>query len=450
MDYKITGSATIIKNTKLQGWFFNKDAPDTHLIAELYINHKKIDDILCKEYREDLVKKEIHKTGKVGFSYKVDIEELDHIHIYFPDYKYQFIVQKGFELTKNIEKKELCTMHIGMHKTGSSSIQYNLSRNSYSTFSYFNLEAENHSIPLFSLFSKKPEQYHIHRRNKRTKEDVEKYNKRVEKLFIQHLIANEEYQHFVISGEDISMLPLESIAHLKSFLFHYFKKVQIIAYVRSPLSYMSSTFQENVKAGLADFQVENTYPYYRLRFEKFYKVFGEKYVSLIHFDKKNLYCGDVVHDFLKRVGEPITCEKVYFNQINQSLSKEATCIFYLFNKVVLSNINDVLEREKTRIALLNILMKIGTDKFKLNNTLVQKIIKKHESDIEWIEEKLGKNIFNETVSNIQGVNNEYDIIKFAKNAINTLTNEEKMEIESIIDLKSALQTIQKLEHKDVD
>jgi len=433
LNKNIVGSARIINNSRIQGWFFSKEDINNPLSFELYINNKKITHLTANNFRKDIVSKNIHPTGKVGFVYDCNVYEFDDVYLNFTDFDYKFIVQKGFNVDKSIRKRELCIVHIGMHKTGSSSIQYNLSRRQYKNFSYFNLGTENHSIPIFSLFSKKPENYHIHWRAGRTKEDVKKYNQKVEKLFLKHLIDNEEHEVFVISGEDISMLPIESVHRFKDFLSCYFKNIKIIAYVRSPGSFMSSNFQEHIKAGFSNFNVDIHYPNYRSRFEKFDEIFGKENVQLIHFDLKKIINNDVTCDFLNRLG--LDDKIVTYDRINESLSLEATSLLYIFNKYASSEF-EIVEREKNRMKLIEFLKKIGKQKFMLKPDVIKEVIKKNKDDIEWIEKRIGIKISEEPFNHSDGVSCEKDMYNIAKRFFNNLGSTQYKDLNNIININS--------------
>ncbi len=56
-----------------------------------------------------------------------------------------------------------CIIHIGMHKTGSTSIQKSLDGFHDQEFFYAHLgNTPNHSLAIFSLFSSHPERHHLH------------------------------------------------------------------------------------------------------------------------------------------------------------------------------------------------------------------------------------------------------------------------------------------------
>ncbi|BAF72681.1 hypothetical protein [Sulfurovum sp. NBC37-1] len=429
--HTIKGTAQIIDDTRIQGWFFDERKISRPLSFELYVNGKKVSDLSASVQRDDLVTANIHPTGDVGLLYKYDIDTLDDVRLKCKEEEFEFVVQEGFASDGEFAKKELCIVHIGMHKTGSTSIQQALSSLTDETFSYFNLHAQNHSIPIYSLFVPKPEHYHIHSRAGKSKEQVKAYNRSVKELFAKHLSENPHCSTFLLSGEDISVLPKPSLLTFRSFLLRFFKKIEIVAYVRSPASYMSSSFQERVKGGAYTFDFENDYPHYRNRFEKFDTVFGKENVQLIHFDPKKMKNSDVVCDFLLRIGLDADC--VISHRANESLSLQATAIFYLANKRLLSK-KPVSENEKGRIKLLNFLLQKIGDRFLLRQSLIDTVLQKNKSDIKWIEKRMAVSVAEKPLGVSMGIGCEEDLFETAKKALRDMDPSQYDELNEILDV----------------
>ncbi len=57
-----------------------------------------------------------------------------------------------------------CIIHIGIHKTGSTSIQESLQGFYNDIFYYANLGPSNHSEPIYCLFSENPKRHHLAKR----------------------------------------------------------------------------------------------------------------------------------------------------------------------------------------------------------------------------------------------------------------------------------------------
>ena len=150
-----------------------------------------------------------------------------------------------------------CYLHIGLHKTASTSFQRTCSRNinllkSFDiTYPIFTCSAanrfsiENHSIPVYSLFCKEPERYHMN-----ITMNISDQIKQVNQSYLKQLQGFlEESKNIILSGEGISMLDPKSLKELVETIKSYNFKVHIIALVRNPYEYFCSDIQECIKSG---------------------------------------------------------------------------------------------------------------------------------------------------------------------------------------------------------
>lgn len=146
-----------------------------------------------------------------------------------------------------------CILHVGLHKTATSSIQETLANNLdtlknngfiYPIFTMNNNNIVNHSIPIFSCFTENPEDYHI---NKRFKINIQKQNK----IFLDQLDSSlRSEMNLIISGEDISILSLDGLIKLKEHIKQFDYELDVHCVIRSPYSLLCSLVQQNIKGGL--------------------------------------------------------------------------------------------------------------------------------------------------------------------------------------------------------
>lgn len=145
-------------------------------------------------------------------------------------------------------------LHVGFHKTATSSIQKTLADNQkklarlgyeYPIFERHNQKIINHSIPFFSLYSPKPENYHINIKNgdsENINEANNDYRQQIEK-------ALKSNNNIIISGEDISVLPLPALIALRQQIENQGFSLQVYCSVRRPYSFTCSELQESIKTG---------------------------------------------------------------------------------------------------------------------------------------------------------------------------------------------------------
>ena len=315
----------------------------------------------------------------------------------------------------NMKKKE-CIVHIGMQKTGSSSIQRTLQERLESeTFFYLDLALPNHSIPLVSLF-RSNKMLNFHKKLNRTVDDIVKYNQSIKDSLIKN-IQTSKYPIMIISGETIPSLSKSELEEFRDFFSFYFEKITIISYVRTPKSYIESLFQQRVKGGIGKFNIEKYYPYYRNGFEKFDLVFGSKNVRLFKFDPKSFPNGNVVMDFCNRLGINMKVEETI--RVNDSLSKEAISLLYIYRKYgsgygVGANIVQIHNKMINRIA------NIGKTKIKFSPTLINHILEKNKDDILWMEKRLGTKLIENIHAGENDIENEEDLLLVNEETVSEL------------------------------
>ncbi|WP_419910007.1 hypothetical protein [Hoeflea sp.] len=279
-------------------------------------------------------------------------------------------------------------LHIGMHKTGTSSIQASLKNFDDGTLRYAHLGHSNHSDLFMTVFSENAEDYHVHKRRGLSSDEVEKLRKSMRSDLEREFQIDR--QRLVISGEDISALSKPAVKRLHAFLQDRTETVTVIAYVREPVSFVSSAFQGMVRGGRSSPDLPE--PRYRYRFKKFLDLFGADRVHFVHFDKTKFSNGSVVSDFCERIGIP--APRNLKDTENESLSEEATKLLFLFNRygALSTGSPELMEaRHKMVACLANAL---NGDKFVVPKPMIRQSL--NLADIDWMESvsgfKLKRNI----------------------------------------------------------
>jgi len=284
-------------------------------------------------------------------------------------------------------------VHVGMHKTGSSSIQntlHNLHPKSCSATGYLKLNSPNHSGFFMTILSKNPEDYHAHKLNGRSKEEVRKIQARYAKQ-LESALASFSFKKVVVSAEDLSApdVTAEMLENLKLALSRHCRRVRVIGYVRPPVGYMQSAFQQRLQGGTQqNFEMRFLWPRYRKRFETLDQVFGKENVDLVPFRSQSLFRGDVVLDIAARAGFDLN-ERVLVRD-NESMSLEAMAILFVFRKFQNSVGYEGFTSDNNR--LIKMLSEIGSGKLVFAKDLVEPVMNSQRDDIEWMNERLGVSI----------------------------------------------------------
>lgn len=301
-----------------------------------------------------------------------------------------------------------------MHKTGSSSIQQTLSKLKTSDeYHYVTLDSPNHGGNIFTMFTESPEKYHAWKKLGLSSFEIDEIINRTRIQLIKNF-SKINSSTFIISGEDIANLSELALSHLKDFLENYFDTIQVIAYVRTPKSYIISSFQQSVKGRLNRFNLKDLYPFYRDKFEKFDNVFNRENVILKYFTPDNLYKRDVVKDICQEIG--IDVESVNVSRVNDSLTLEAVQLLYCYRKYGPSygKGKHSIRENNTIVKAISV---IGTTKFSFSDSAVESILLEYKDDIEWIENRLNTKFISEENRDSSNITCEDDLLKPSQQAI---------------------------------
>jgi len=194
--------------------------------------------------------------------------------------------------------KEL-VLHIGTHKTGSTSIQKNLHQNAKKLESqgvFYPTEKTvwggHHQLP-WALGIKHPNR------------DI---NVTVDDCLDAWL--NKKFEKIIISSEDFDFLPRDMILELKKKLRGL--NVRIVIYLRDQVSYLISDYKQHVQMESVKFGGHLDDFYFKYKFERRFnyhallmpwaRIFGMTSIDVRSFSKDNLVLGDVVSDFFSKEG----------------------------------------------------------------------------------------------------------------------------------------------------
>ena len=187
----------------------------------------------------------------------------------------------------------------------------------------------------------------------------------------------------------------------------------MIAYVRPPISYMESAFQQAVK-GRGERRIGGSrfWPRYRERFEKLDAVFGRENVRLKLFRPDVLRDGDVVLDFAHELGLTVsTGAGGPGERGTQSRGRRPA--------VRPANVGGGLRRgvpwgaSGWNAAFAATLGRIGSSPLAFSAELVAPWVEGNRGDVEWIEERLGCAVLDTPQTSGRLVSSEEDLLDIA-------------------------------------
>ncbi len=235
---------------------------------------------------------------------------------------------------------------MGLHKTGSSSIQQTSHKNSdllkNNGLLYPELNNSNHSVAFYSKFSNKRLTYHINTRQNLKIEDINKINKECFSRLSKE-INETDCDKVLISGEDISVLTEEELCSLKGWFESNIiadLEFEIIVYIRNPIDWTSSNIQELVKNGIKNIHQAHELGYLQCIKEKVLmlsNVFGNEKIKTLIFEDECKKEGGLITSFYSHLG----IDKSIINEIkacraNESLSLDELFIYSIYNDLVKS------------------------------------------------------------------------------------------------------------------
>ncbi len=314
-----------------------------------------------------------------------------------------------------------CIIHIGMHKTGTSSIQQSLNGLANETYVYANIDGHpNHSSALAKLFTEHQD-VKIKDLNERSVLNGLGSNVNFDGFgALDRMIEEADGRDLLLSGEGIAFFSKNALEKFRKYFSSRFDDLNIVAAVRAPAGYMASAFQEPIKRGGLNYQnFAKRYRSYKKTFKKFDEVFGRQNVQLWKFDPLSFPNGCAVQDFCCRLGIDFPVEQPII-RVNESISREAMGLLFTYRKLgeVLGAMKMTGPQNKL---LVRQVMRIGTSKFRFSPDVVRPILDKNRADIEWMEVRLGQSLYENLGKSQPGdVRGEEDLLTSKPETINDL------------------------------
>ncbi|MBE1284585.1 MAG: hypothetical protein GJ676_14825 [Rhodobacteraceae bacterium] len=273
-------------------------------------------------------------------------------------------------------------VHVGMHKTGSSSIQRSLVGYDDGHTFYAKLMRANHSVPIYTAFSSDFSTYHVWRKRGLSSAEVSSLRLEARREFVEQL-ENSERQRIIISGEDISLLTKDDAAEFLGMMTDRGISVQVVFYARDPLGFAASMFQQMVKAGEHKIPAI-VRPDYRVRLQKFSEILGRENIHVHNFDPKSFPQKSVVRHFCQEYG--LDLNSVREKLSNDGVSGPAVKLPYRFNQTNVCFYGDKYLFE-ARHKMIRLLASAYEDSSKLPKELFGAIA--DQSDLDYLASEFG-------------------------------------------------------------
>ncbi len=281
-------------------------------------------------------------------------------------------------------------LHAGMHKTGSTSIQKSLAGHETASFRYFRnpLGFSNHSTYFFSLMGSMGSDRqggggrgrHVSRLSTRMTDGA------TAERALDEAMATIGSRRLVLSGEGAMLMAPDELAGLRDHLRARGGDPVVYAYVRPPVGYATSLFQQQLKnANAPQFNMDARFCNYRERFGKFDRVFGRDRVRLRRFDPASFAERCVVRDFCGWTGLDFDGEVI---RANESLNVEVVRLLFVHHRMAARGLVPQPTTLEMRYVVRQ-LAPIEGGRLRFAPSLMRPYVAARADDIAWIEERMG-------------------------------------------------------------
>ncbi|MAP95579.1 MAG: hypothetical protein CMK07_11570 [Ponticaulis sp.] len=278
-----------------------------------------------------------------------------------------------------------------MHKTGSSSIQRTLADATLTDHIYAPWKKPNHSSLFQLLFREPVEDFHGFIKEGLTNEELLK-ERQVWRERITRTLSESEGKTVIFSAEDVSSRHDFGITpRLAAYLREFTDDIDVILYIRPPISYMASALQQSVKTNnRSTINAIKHWPDFQMRIEKLDRVFGKQHIVLRKFDKSLLEGQDVVFDFLNFAG--IDRSEVTIRRTNESLSLETFALAFARHKLTGEQASRFNAAGRLNRATIEAMSGIGDTPIALAPELYEPVLTSQSDDLAWIENRMGTSL----------------------------------------------------------
>jgi hypothetical protein len=299
---------------------------------------------------------------------------------------------KAFYQTFNMNSMLTCILHIGMPKTGTSSIQESLFLGlSDPRFQYICFDGSNSVMALAALFRRLPENTWDFKSIGWTSQQIEAYKFQILPE-LENLIEQSKTKGttLIFSAEGCWHWEQEEFEHFRNFMADRGYQVHVFAYIRPWKEWLESSFQQAIKVGLWDtfdiFPVKKIHNIdYRTRIQVLEAVFGASQVQAHKYDLNTFPERCVVRYFCHQTGIPFDPNKI--RRANDSLKLPALQFLYAYHKFgPTQEMGDRAMAAKSR--LWAILASLQGPALRIHSSLIEPIIQDVVEQRAWLEQRL--------------------------------------------------------------
>lgn len=276
--------------------------------------------------------------------------------------------------------KQTLWLHIGPHKTGTTSIQNALDGYDDGATRYARLGLPNHSIALTCAFGIDLKDNATLGRFGIPFEEAGDIGADVRQVLAEELST--PGHTLILSGEGMSVFGPQDFGALADFVRPFVHRTRVLAYARDPLSRLSSMVQQVVRVGTLDLATLSLS--YRSQLEAALTTFGKDNMAVKRFDTSLFPGGSPVADFCQSVGaDPTGREDVH---ARTGVSRDVIGLLHRWNQTEAA-VQGSTERFRARTRLINVLSRTFPGRFRLAPAYARSLLP--PDDLEWLRDEIG-------------------------------------------------------------
>jgi hypothetical protein len=292
-------------------------------------------------------------------------------------------------------------LHIGVHKTASTTIQNTLyleraklSDNGilYPAFIAGDNLISNHSIPIYSLFCNEPEKYHINVNFGITnREAIQELHQEYQRQ-IEAQIADFIGETLIISGEDISLFDIDELRNLKVWLTkitHPEVNIRVVLMCRHPVSRFRSSLLAKVYNSILqakkviERKLQQTHLYQNL-ITVLSEVIGQEHITVVRYEDAICHPFGPAGALLALVDKdlPDKIKPVLLHE-NPATNYETFVLLNAINRNC-NHTSDYLPQLQKKFEVMKLLLEMPGQKFMLPCDLSKKVWDTLSEDVNWL------------------------------------------------------------------
>ena len=282
---------------------------------------------------------------------------------------------------------EMTYLHIGLDKTGSSSIQLACHENraTLAKLSVFYPDGLWHA-QLGSCFCENPKTYYFNLaqgKNRKTLPEI-RADDAAYLVDLNQQIERTDARTMVLSYEGFPDLDAIALARMRAYLDGISGKTRVIMYCRDPISYAESAISQRAKSGEPLWDVPPV-QFFADICEKFSSVFGAENLVVREYSSVALRSGDVRQDFFEQIGfAAADMEKLALSDSgsNPSLTAEAILIGEALRKL-----GGFASTQDFSLRYTDLLLKIRGEKYHLTMEQINQIVDASSEHVRYLRDR---------------------------------------------------------------